>query len=510
MKPDTNSRGRGLLRHFAFILCLFSAVYFLSGTVGPMTGRVLIHGNLSALTQQTGQFDGNVLYQKAFEALRDYHKELADPAKRAAFEQEWAHKFDKTGDLNTEAGTDAAITQMMESLGQRFDYYFDAARTQAEKDQVDATLVGIGVTLSLADQESLFKGLPDQATRADVDKLLVISKGHELTIGSTMEGGPSDGVLFGGDIITEVDGTPLDGMKQSDALKLISGDEGTTVTLTVVRTEKGATKTLKLSIKRARVTVKVVHTKDLGNGIAYVGLDNFMSKNAVAEFGTALQKAVQNGAKGVVIDLRNNPGGDLKIVLTMSAMLIPDGTILVTEAREPRGDMTSNEIDINRMFFTQVNGNDVSINKRPPLVVPEDMPIVVLVNGGSASASEILSGALQHRHRALIVGKPSHGKGVGQTVIDLPFGRRMHVTSFEFLPGGERMDWVGVVPDVEVEFDRTAAKAGKDNQLDAAVDQMKKLIATGAARANEKEQLKKKNHEDFDKELQERKKQAKP
>jgi carboxyl-terminal processing protease len=510
MKSDNKSQG--LLRRFAFILCLFSGVYFLSGSMHALTGTVLpTHGQFAAaITQQTGKFDGHVLYQKAFEALRDYHKELADPAKRAAFVKEWEHKFDNTGDLNTEAGTDAAVAKMMESLGQRFDYYFDAERTQAEKDEVDATLVGIGVTISLADQESLFKGLPDQATRDDVDNLLRISKGHELTIGETMEGGPSDGVLKPGDIITEADGRPLDGMKESDAIKLIRGQEGTTVTLTVVRTDGGVQKTLKLSIKRARVTVKVVHTKDLGDGIAYVKLDNFMSKNAVAEFGTALQKAVQNGSKGVVIDLRNNPGGDLNIVLTMSAMLIPDGTVLVTEAREPGADMTANEIDVNRNFVTQVNGTDVNISKRPPLVLPENMPIVVLVNNGSASASEILSGALQYHHRALIVGKPTHGKGVGQTVIDLPFGRRMHVTNFEFLPGGKRMDWIGVIPEVEVDVDRAAAKAGKDNQLDTAVDQMKKLIATEAARSNESDQLKKKNHEDFDKELRERNKPAKP
>lgn len=508
MKPD--NKPQGFLRNFAFILCLFSAVYFLSGSYHTLTGQPLTHGRFAAVTQQTGKFDGHVLYEKAFEALRDYHKELADPAKRAAFEKEWAHKFDNTGDLNTEAGTDAAVSKMMESLGQRFDYYFDADRTQAEKDEVDATLVGIGIQIKLADQESLFKGLPDQATRADVDNLLKISKGHELTVDGTMEGGPSDGVLKAGDIITEVDGKPLDGMKESDAVKLVRGAEGTTVTLTVVRTENGATKTLKLSLKRAKVTVKVVHTKDLGDGIAYVKLDNFMSKNGVAEFGVALQKAVKGGSKGIVIDLRNNPGGDLNIVLTMSAMLIPDGTILVTESREEGGDMTSNEVDVNRLFVTQVNGTDVNVAKRPPLVVPESMPIVVLVNNGSASASEILSGALQYHHRALIVGKPTHGKGVGQTVIDLPFGRRMHVTNFEFLPGGKRMDWVGVVPEVEVDVDIAAAKAGKDNQLDTAVSEMKKLIATEAARENEADQLKKKNHDDFNKELQQRNKPAKP
>jgi carboxyl-terminal processing protease len=495
------SRPQGFLRNVAFVLCLLGAAYFLSGSISAFTGGGLFRAvGQVASVGQTAKFDGPTLYKAAFEALRDYHKELADPAKRAAFVTEWEHKYDKTGDLNTEAGTDAAVAKMMESLGQRFDYYFGVDATQAEKDEVASTLVGIGITIKLADQESLFKGLPDQATRADVDNLLRISKGHEFTVEEPVEGGPSDGVLKPGDIITAVNGKSLDGMKLSDAVKLVRGDEGTTVDLTVDRVVNGAKQTLQLTVKRAKVKLKVVHTKDLGNGMTYVKVDNFMSQTTAQEFAQALAKAVKAGTKGFVIDLRGNPGGELNTVLNMAAMIIPDGTILVTEARDAGGDMGENQVIVNREFVTSVEGDKVNIGPRPTLIVPETMPVVVLVNNGSASASEILSGALQAHHRATIIGKPTHGKGVGQTVIDLPFGRRMHVTNFEFLPGGKRMDWIGVIPEVDVDAD----KSGTDNQLDTAKTTLQKLITDAEATAKKAEELQKKNHADFEKELQQR------
>lgn len=502
MKPET--KAQSFLRNFAFVFCLLGAVYFLSGQIAAWSGGLgnNFPGQVASVTM-TGKFDGHALYKASFEALRDYHKELADPAKRAAFAAEWEHKFDTTGDLDTEAGADAAVAKMMESLGQRFDYYFGVDATKAEHEQTESKLVGIGISIRLADQESLFKGLPDQATRADVDNILRISKGHELTVEGTLEGGPSDGVLKDGDIITHVDGQALDGMKLSDAVSKIRGDEGTEVKLTIERVENGAKQTFERTIKRAKVPVKVVHSKDLGDGITYVKVDHFVSRSTAREFAQALDKAVKAGSKGLVIDLRGNPGGELNTVLAMSAMIIPDGTILVTEARE--GDeIGKNQFIVNRDFVTSVSGTDVEVGQRPTLIVPEDMPIVVLVNNGSASASEILSGALQAHHRALIVGKPTHGKGVGQTVIPLPFGRSMHVTSFEFLPGGKRMDWIGIIPDVEVDVDR-AAKS--DTQLDTAVTNVKRMIGEADALRKKADELKKQNHADFDKELQQRNQQ---
>jgi C-terminal peptidase prc len=451
------------------------------------------------------QFDGHLLYQKAFEAFRDNHILLADPAARAKWAAEWEHKFDKGDQLKTPEGTDKAIVAMKESLQQRFDYFFDESRTKAEQDEVSAQLVGIGATLELRDVKSIIKSLPKDATIADFEKALVIGPGHELLVKEPIEGGPAAQYLKPGDVITKVDGKPVAGLTQKDAIARIKGDAGTTVSITVQRADdKGGNSELTFTITRAKVRVPVVHTRDMGDGVTYIKLDNFMSGNATREMYTALKKA-SNG-KGIILDLRGNPGGELNAVFTMAAFMIPEGTILVTEARS--GDnIGEHHVIANRNFILTIDPDDkdpqkvsVDLGDRPPLVVPENMPIVVLVDEGSASASEILSGALQANHRAIVVGKPTVGKGVGQTVIDLPFGRRLHVTSFQFLPGGKKMDWIGIIPNVEV--DQANDDGATDKQLDEAVKQIKQQIATEASRQQEADALEKANHKKFEDALQ--------
>jgi C-terminal processing protease CtpA/Prc len=153
---------------------------------------------------------------------------------------------------------------------------------------------------------------------------------------------------------------------------------------------------------------------------------------------------------------------------------------------------------------------------RPPLVVPKDMPVIVLVDGGSASASEILSGALQANKRALIIGQPTVGKGVGQHVINIPGDRNMHVTSFEFRPAAMAMDWIGIVPDIEVTLPEDAnlqEDPSSDAQLNRAKAEAIAAIAgkpspaRPAAEINaRKAELKKKNEENFAKEVEARRK----
>lgn len=456
----------------------------------------------------TGPFNGHTVYNEALDAVTKYHKDLADPATQAQFRKDWAaSRFDKTGELATEDGTDKAIQEMLQSLGQRFDYFFDKDATKAEQDQINAQLVGIGMTIKLRDQETLFKALPKKATRADAEKAMKIGKCHEMVVESPLEGSPAEKFLLKGDEIVKVDGKEVDGLLLKEATALIRGKEGTAVNVTVKRTAAdGTTSEQTFAITRAVVELKVVHTKDLGDGITYVKLDNFMSKNAVKEFAAALTTAAKG--KGLVIDLRGNPGGELNAVLTMGAQVLAEGTLLETHRRE--GDAIETHTvavrkgtmlyeDPNRFFTGKV---DVSVGKRPTLLIPENMPIVVLIDEHSASASEILAGLLQHAKRATIVGKTTVGKGVGQNVIDLSFGRRLHITSFEFLPGGAAMDWIGIIPDVEVEQAKDDGKT--DKQLDSALSQAKQGVADAAARAKKTEGIQKTNKEAFEKAQQEK------
>ncbi len=492
-----------LLRSIAIVAALVGSAWFVSTQFADSTSFLTTSLNrvTAAMSPRAGvndPFDGPRLYKEAFEAFRDYHKSLADDAVRAKWVAEWEHKFDKSGELKTEVGTDAAIEKMMESLGQRFDYFMGVEATEGEVQQVDASLVGIGVTLKLNDAEGLIKALSKKpATRAEFDDAMIIGKGHELSIEGAIEGGPSDNKLKAGDVITHVDGKAIAGLKMADVIKSIRGKAGTVVELTVDRIVNGKTTSVVVKITRAVVKIKVVHTKDLGNGISYIKLDNFMSKNALDEMKAALLAASKG--KGVIIDLRGNPGGELGAVINITSHILSEGTVLITEQRAPAGAIGETQYIAARDFMLRVTDGNITAGPRPTVLLPESMPIVVLVDGGSASASEILAGALKAHKRALIVGKPTVGKGVGQSVIDLSFGRRLHVTSFEFLPGGKRMDWIGVIPDVDVDQDKTG-----DKQLDEATTRIQKMIGDEEAATKKSDDLKKGNQTEFDKELQKR------
>lgn len=463
----------------------------------------------SAAPQQQAAFNGPALYKAALEAYRDHHVLLADPAARAKWVAEWEKKFDGTDKLKTEAGTDDALKQLNASLGQRFDYFMDVEATKEEKESQASTLVGIGTTLKLTGAEAIMKSLPKGATRADAEKALVVSATNQLLVEQPFEGGPAAAVLKPGDVIIGVDAkvgpdgkviNNVDGRTQKDVIGTIRGQANTPVKITVVRADgKGGTTEHTFTITRASVTVKVVKTKDLGNGVTYIRLSNFMSQNATREMHDALKAAAKG--KAIVIDLRGNPGGSLNAVLVMSAFLMPEGKVLSTLNRD--GDkVTQNDVTLTPDFVQYFSPplsptNLPSVDQRPPLLIPADMPIVVLIDEGSASASEILSGALQHTHRGVIMGQPSLGKGVGQNVIDLPYGRRLHVTSFEFRPGGNKMDWIGVVPDIIVKND--PAVPGSDKQLDAATAKANELVKAAADLAKVREDLRKAKEDEFKK-----------
>lgn len=452
------------------------------------------------------QFDGKKLYQEALKQIADNHKLLADKTERAKWIAEWEKKFDGTKQLDTEDGTDEAILQMLRSLKQRYDYFMDKAATQEEKEEVDSSLVGIGVNLRLRDAQSIIANLPKGATVEDARKAMKIGKGHELIIDSTIEDGPASKVLKANDVITHINGKAVDGQLMNDAIAPIGGAEGTELEMTVERTDdKGVTTTHTFKITRAKVVIKVVSTKDLGDGVTYIKLRNFMSQNTISEMRQALTKAASG--KAVIIDLRGNPGGSLTAVLTITSFILPEGTLLITNERD--GDnIAEHSIIVQRDFILKVDPDDtdpnkrsVSISKRPPLILPESMPVIVLVDENSASASEILSGALQANKRAIVIGKPTTGKGVGQQVIDLPFGRRLHVTTFEFLPGGKKMDWIGIIPNKEVDQD----PSGKgDKQLDEALSQAKDAVKTSEALQKRGQEREKENRDAFDKKLKKR------
>lgn len=514
----------GAVRGIATAAALSLAL--LAGASVPLTVQAVeAAGSPAATLQVKAPFDGPATYKAAFEALRDHHITLQDPAVRAKFSQEWQNRHANDKALSTEEGTDKAIFEMMWSLGQRFDYYNPPAANTAEQERHDATLAGVGMSLGQKGLYKAVKALGDKPKKEDVEPLFKISDAIPLYVpDDPYDDAPAGlGGIKKGDIITAVDGQSVNGKTVEEVVKLIRGKAGTQVKITVKRhddaTNSDITKDIPLT--RAQVVLHVVRTKELGDSVGYIRLSDFVSKFATKEMYEALQKEINtNKDKALVIDLRNNPGGDLGQVMVMSQMFIPSG-VLLQQIQRDEDDMIT---ITTRVDFTGASADIESTNgskatksgKRFPLVVPADMPVIVLVNGGSASASEILSGALQANHRAIVIGEPSRGKGVGQHVIKLPFDRNMHVTSFEFRPGGQVMDWVGIVPDVEVKLPDDANLVddpSSDNQLARAKQEAvnalngKPTAARPQAEVDaRKAELKKTHQDDFAKEVEARRK----
>jgi carboxyl-terminal processing protease len=304
------------------------------------------------------------------------------------------------------------------------------------------------------------------------------------------------------DRITAIDGKSLDGKTLEEAVALLHGDNGVPVVLSI---ERGASDKFNVTIVRNDYVIPVVHFKDLGDGISYIKLDDFMSQFSVKEMFNALNKAAKG--KAVILDLRGNHGGSLSYVEKMAEFFLEEGTILEQHQRQD-DNLVTLRLAVQPHFALRTetssaepDSTGVQPEDRMLNLLPKDMPVVVLVDDDSYSASEILAGALQATHRAVVVGLPTGGKGVGQLVVKLPFGRSMHVTNFEFLPGGQAMDWVGVIPNIEVKqpanFDEDDAST--DAQLKAAQTQVKSMLDAQAQLQLKRDGLRKKNEDDFKK-----------
>ena len=240
-----------------------------------------------------------------------------------------------------------------------------------------------------------------------------------------------------GDLIIRLDDTPVKGLTLNDAVKIMRGKTGTVLRLTVVR--EGIDQPLKIDIKRAVIKVKSVKSRMLEDGFGYVRISQFQSKTAenMVDAIEALHKESDGTLKGMVLDLRNNPGGVLNGAVAVSDAFLKKGLIVYTEGR--------------------VSDSKLRFNATPDDIL-NSAPMVVLVNQGSASASEIVSGALQDHHRAIVVGTPTFGKGSVQTILPLSNGTAVKLTTARYYtPSGRSIQAEGIKPDIELDQVRVSA-----------------------------------------------------
>ncbi len=294
--------------------------------------------------------------------------------------------------------TEGAINGMIEALDDPYTRYFTNEEYKKFITSIDGTFVGIGI--------------------------YILEQDDYIVIQSPISGSPAEEVgLKSGDLIIRANAIDMKGKSTEEAADIIRGEAGTFVTLTIRRDGKD----FDIDVIRAKIQIPIVESKMLTDEIGYLRINSF-SADVYSDVSLGLGNLQNEGMDKLILDLRGNPGGYLNAVLEISQLFIENGPIVYVK------DNMGNE-----QALDVVNGNKW------------DMPIVLLIDGGSASASEILAGALKDYDKAIIVGENSFGKGTVQNLISLENGDFLKLTVNEyFTPLKNKMDGVGVKPDIEV------------------------------------------------------------
>lgn len=273
-----------------------------------------------------------------------------------------------------------------------------------------------------------------------------------------------------GDLIVKINNNPTEGMSLTDAVNQMRGPKGSPITLTIIR--KGAKEPLQFKMIREVIRVQSVKSKLLEPGYAYVRISQFQAPTAT-DLSTAISKLTQDNQaplKGFILDLRNNPGGLLDSAVSVSNDFLDskklgnNKLIVYTKGRTPSSN-----------FQADATGTDLI----------HGIPMIVLINGGSASAAEIVAGALQDQKRAIIMGKTSFGKGSVQTVLPLDSNHGIKITTaLYYTPNGRSIQAKGIVPDIDVnELEITTTAADNSDLLDIKEADLAKHLANGNANA---------------------------
>jgi carboxyl-terminal processing protease len=408
------------------IVGIFAAVILLAGAFsgGFITGHLMpASGALPALENILPQSTNPTVEQQA--STPDDVEGLFVP-----FWEAWniVHNQYVEQPVDDLALMQGAIRGMMDALGDQQTFYMEPKVYENETSSLQGSYEGIGAYV-------------------DTD-------GDYLTIVSPIEGSPADEAgLQPGDKVIAIDGEDMTGVAPEEARTKVLGPDGTEVTLTISR--EGETEPLQFVITRAEIVIRSAEGKMMDDGIGYVDINTFGEKTT-SELRDALDELMAQNPRGIIIDLRNNPGGYLTTAVEVSSEFIEEGVVLY----EKYGDGRQDE------YKALGNGRATEV------------PIVVLINEGSASASEILAGALQDYGRAKLVGVQSYGKGSVQNWQPLSNNQgAARVTIAKWLTPKERaIDHVGLTPDVIVEITAEDFEAERDPQLDAAVETLNAML----------------------------------
>jgi len=330
--------------------------------------------------------------------------------------------------LDPDELSEAAINGLLEALGDPYTSYVDAETYKLSIPELEGSFEGIGAVIAMED--------------------------GEITVVSPIAGSPAEAQgIRAGDKILEIDGQPTSGMSLAEAVLKIRGPQGTKVTLLILH--PGETTPLEVEVIRAQIELDSVYLKMLPDDIAYIQITYFTERTH-EELVAALNDAIETGAKGIILDLRNNPGGYLHIVVEVADEFL-DGGIVLYQADD--------------------DGNITREWPASPGGLATDLPLVLLVNGGSASGSEVLAGALQDRERAPLIGTTTYGSGSVKAFYELSDGSALYLTTGRWLtPNGRLIEGVGLTPDIEVAMTEEDIESGRDPQLERAIEYIEEAL----------------------------------
>ena len=339
-------------------------------------------------------------------------------------------------DVDEQTLEDGIYKGMVESLGDPYSTYYAPDELEQIQEKTEGIYYGIGAYIGIDTETSL----------------------PRLT--GIIDGTPAqESGLRAGDLIYQVDGTDVQGLELEQVTSLVKGEEGTTVHLTIIR--EGESDYLEIDVVRRQVESPTVNQEMLDDRIGYIQITEFDTVT-LDQFTEALAVCRGKGMEGLILDLRGNPGGNLSTVCEIARQILPEGLIVYTEDK---------------------NGKRAEYSCDGEHEMTEEL--VVLVDGNSASASEILAGAIKDYGIGTLVGTTTFGKGIVQRIISLTDGSAVKLTvSHYYTPNGNNIHEVGIEPDVEIAFDGDAYyNDDVDNQLQKAIEVMNEKL--GAADGQE-------------------------
>ena len=387
-------------------------------------------------------------------------------AKELQFQPNIYAQTEKSNSVNgtEEILSDSDILKKINQLEGLIDEYY--------MEEVDAEKLTNGI------YKGMIAGLGDPYstyyTVSEYNSLMESSSGVYYGIGTTVSQNVNTGVitlvkpfvnspayeagLLPGDILYKVEGEEVTGLDLTEVVSRIKGETGTKVNVEILR--NNSNEPISFLIERRKVEVPTIEYEMLEGKIGYIAVSEF-DEITLSQFKKAIEELDKQGQIGLVIDLRNNPGGLLDTVTKMLDRILPEGLIVYTEDKDG--------------FREEIKGDNKEVFNKP---------ISILINGNSASASEIFAGAIQDYEKGTIVGTTSFGKGIVQSIIPMQDGTALKVTvSKYFTPLGRNIHKTGITPDVEVELleelkQEVVIDKKKDNQLHAAIEEINKQIAT--------------------------------